>query len=111
MRGPSPPSPPARGAGRGGRAPPPCRDAPVGPQPRRVEAFARRLAQESGLPLELWDERLTSVQAERAPMGSRRREAKGARRRRQPADDVAAAIILQSYLDRHRPESPPSSGP
>ena len=86
-------------------------DGSVGPQARRVEAFARRLAGESGLPLELWDERLTSVQAERAPTGQRRRGARGARRRRQPADDVAAAIILQSYLDRHRRESPPSSGP
>ncbi len=82
-------------------------DGSVGSQARRVEAFARRLAEESGLPLELWDERLTSVQAERAPAGPARRAAKGGRRRRAPADDVAAAIILQGYLDRHRPSSGP----
>jgi len=80
----------------------------VGPQARQVEAFAERLAEASGLPLELWDERLTSVQAERAPPGPRTR--RGARAaRRAPADDVAAAILLQSYLDRRRAEAAPAS--
>jgi putative Holliday junction resolvase len=86
-------------------------DGSIGPQARRVQAFARRLAEASGLPLELRDERLTSVQAERAPTRPRGRAPKGARRRRAPADDLAAAIMLQSYLDRHRPDSPPPSGP
>ena len=76
----------------------------AGPQARLVQAFARRVAEATGLPLELQDERLTSVQAERA-----RRPARGARRRRAPADDSAAAIILQAYLDRRRPGEP--SGP
>lgn len=86
-------------------------DGSIGPQARRVQNFARRLAEASGLPLELWDERLTSVQAERAQTGARRRAPKGARRRRTPTDDLAAALILQSYLDRHRSDSPPPSGP
>lgn len=79
----------------------------VGPQARRVEAFARRLAEATGLALELWDERLTSVHAERAPAGGRKRGRSV--RRRQPVDDVAAAIALQSYLDRRRARA--SSGP
>jgi len=70
-------------------------DGTAGVQARRVEAFARALAKVAGLPFELWDERLSSVQAERSV-----RLARG--RRRGPSDDVAAAIILQGYLDRHR---------
>ncbi len=81
-------------------------DGSIGQQARIVEAFARRLAEASGLPLELWDERLSSVQAERVPPGTRKRLPRGARRP-PPADDLAAAIILQSYLDRHRSEAPP----
>lgn len=80
-------------------------DGTVGPQARLVEAFADRLRTASGLPLELWDERLSSVQAGRIHPGSRRRGRKGARRPA-PADDIAAAIILQSYLDRHRSGEP-----
>ena len=70
-------------------------DGTAGVQARRVEAFARALAKAAGLPFELWDERLSSVQAERSV-----RLARG--RRRAPSDDVAAAIILQGYLDRRR---------
>jgi putative Holliday junction resolvase len=70
-------------------------DGSAGPQARRVEAFARRLAKATGLPFELWDERLSSVQAERSV-----RPLRG--RRRAPSDDLAAAIILQGYLDRQR---------
>jgi len=66
-------------------------DGTAGQQARRVEGFARRLQKSTGLKLELWDERLTSVQAERSLTGSRRRG---------PVDDLAAAIILQGYLDR-----------
>jgi putative Holliday junction resolvase len=69
----------------------------TGAQARRVEAFARTLADLSGLPVELWDERLSSAQAERL---QRNAPGKG-RRRRAPTDDLAAALILQSYLDRH----------
>ncbi|MCH8994658.1 MAG: Holliday junction resolvase RuvX [Chloroflexi bacterium] len=86
-------------------------DGSVGPQARRVEAFARLVARESGLPLELWDERLSSAQAERPPVRPRRRGSKGGRRRRGPADDVAAAIVLQSYLDRQQPDSLPQVEP
>lgn len=81
-------------------------DGTVGPQARRIEAFARLLEEASGLTVELWDERLSSVEAERAQARAPRRPTTRGRRRRAPADDLAAAIILQSYLDRHRPPSP-----
>jgi len=68
----------------------------AGAQARRVDAFAGRLAEASGLPVARWDERLTSVQASRRPPGAGKRGSTG------PADDVAAAIILQAYLDRER---------
>ena len=72
-------------------------DGTAGPQARHVEGFARRLKKSTGLPLELWDERLSSVQAERSQTG----------RRRAPVDDLAAAIILQSYLDSRQQDEAP----
>lgn len=51
-----------------------------------------------GLAVEAWDERLSSVEAERVLLGSGRR--RGARR--QVRDQVAATIILQSWLDARR---------
>jgi putative Holliday junction resolvase len=73
-------------------------DGSVGAQARIVQALAGRIGEATGLRIEFWDERLTSVQAERAPAGGRKRGG----RRPPPADDRAAAIILQGYLDRQR---------
>jgi len=76
-------------------------DGSVGPQARLAERFADELrrgcASSGGLPpaVELWDERLTSFQADqvmRAAGLSRRRQ----KRRR---DALAAQVILQSFLD------------
>jgi putative Holliday junction resolvase len=65
-----------------------------GRQATRVRAFAERAAAHLGLPLEFWDERLTTWAAERALL-----EADvSRRRRREVVDQVAAAIILQGYL-------------
>lgn len=58
---------------------------------RKAETLARDLAHATGLPVHLWDERLSSVEANRVLAGSG--AAKGA------TDRVAAALILQSYLD------------
>jgi putative Holliday junction resolvase len=58
---------------------------------RQVAAALR----EQGLPVELWDERLSSVEAERILLGTGRRRAQ----RREQRDRVAAAIILQGWLD------------
>ena len=67
-----------------------------GPQAEKVRAFATRAAEHLGLPLEFSDERLTTVAAERALL-----EADVSRRRRRDlVDQVAATLILQTYLDR-----------
>ena len=85
-------------------------DGSVGPQARLVQAFGEGLARASGLPIEFWDERLSSVQADRTGTGSRRRAVRHVRRRRAPADDVAAAIVLQAYLDRQQARSERGAG-
>jgi putative Holliday junction resolvase len=69
-------------------------DGTEGEQARKARAFARRLAARTGLPLAFSDERLSSFSVEQA-LASR-----GERRRRPHADDLAAAAILQAYLDR-----------
>jgi putative Holliday junction resolvase len=65
---------------------------------RLTEAFMERVRRATGLPITPWDERLTTVQAERVLIeGGVRRE-----RRREVIDRVAAVILLQSYLDAAR---------
>lgn len=57
--------------------------------------FKEMLERRTGLPVELWDERLTTVAADRTMMeGGIRRED-----RRQYVDKLAAVFILQGYLD------------
>jgi len=70
-------------------------DGTLGPGARRAEAFAERLREVTGLPVSLWDERLSTVAAERAliELGARRG------RRRDVRDRVAAALLLQAFLD------------
>jgi putative Holliday junction resolvase len=79
-------------------------------QARRTRVFGEALAQALAVPVVYQDERLTSVQAGRAQAAAtakprRVRNAAGvhpARRRAKPrVDDVAAAIILQAYIDAH----------
>lgn len=71
-------------------------DGSEGPQARRVARYARRLAAALRLPLLLWDEYGSSMQA-----AGRLTEAQG-RRPRKPLDAEAAAVILQDYLDTMR---------
>ncbi len=66
-----------------------------------AEAFAKRIEERTGLPVVLWDERWTTVAAERALSEG---EVRG-RRRREKVDALAAAILLQSYLDAVRSSS------
>lgn len=66
-----------------------------------AEAFAEALrGRLPNIPIELWDERLTSAQAEAMLLEADVRRSK----RKQVADKIAAALILQSYLDRQRRE-------
>jgi len=68
-----------------------------GDRARAAEGFGRRLERRTGVPVEAWDERLTSVQAERALLeGDVSRK-----RRRELIDRTAAVFILQSWLDAH----------
>jgi putative pre-16S rRNA nuclease len=60
-----------------------------------ARAFAAEVSQRTGLAVELWDERLTTVQAERSLIAGGMRR----RRRREVIDAVAAALMLQSWLD------------
>jgi len=69
-----------------------------GPAAQAARALAAEAGSKTGLPVEMWDERLTSVAAERALLASGMRR----RRRRQVADAVAAALMLQGWLDAHR---------
>ena len=69
----------------------------VGRQARRVKIVTDALEAKTSVPIVLWDERFTSVQAERVLIqgGVRRAD------RRQVVDKVAATLILQSWLDGH----------
>jgi putative Holliday junction resolvase len=69
-----------------------------GPAAAAARAFAARVEEVTGLPVDLHDERFTTVTAERVLVeaGMRRERRKHAR------DRVAAAVLLQSYLDARR---------
>lgn len=66
-----------------------------------VEAFARRLAARVAVPVVLQDERLSSREAE-SRLALREKDW---RRRKARLDAASAAVILQDYLDTHRPPS------
>ncbi len=71
-------------------------DGTEGPRAQATRAFARNLARLTPLPITFWDERLSTVAAERALL-----EADTSRNRRaQVIDHVAAGYILQGALDR-----------
>ena len=71
-------------------------DGSEGPRAQSTRAFARNLAGLTALPIAFWDERLSTVAAERALL-----EADASRRRRaEVIDRVAAGYILQGFLDR-----------
>lgn len=68
----------------------------VGRQARKVERYAARLAKALTVPVLLWDERLSTVTAERL---MREAGPRGKKKQRKEKDAVAAAVILQDYLD------------
>ncbi len=68
-----------------------------GPQAQRVRRYATELQTALNLPIDFWDERYSSVDAqERLALASRKARAKS------DIDSAAAAIILQEYLDARR---------
>ncbi|MDN5568796.1 MAG: Holliday junction resolvase RuvX, partial [Paracoccus sp. (in: a-proteobacteria)] len=73
-------------------------DGSEGPRAQSTRAFARNLSRLTDLPIGYWDERLSTVAAERALL-----EADTSRKRRaEVIDQVAAGYILQGALDRLR---------
>ena len=71
-------------------------DGSTGPRVQATQAFARNLTRLTDLPITFWDERLSTVAAERALL-----EADTSRKRRKEViDAVAAGYILQGALDR-----------
>ena len=76
-------------------------DGTLGPKAKQVLAFKERLEVEWKKPVDTWDERLTTVQAQRSLReGGLSRGQRSAR-----VDKVAAQILLQSYLDNRRVSS------
>ena len=70
-------------------------DGSYGPAALKVQAFVAVLKAAVAIPLKTWDERLTSAQAQRFLIqGNVRRD-----QRKEKVDKMAAAILLQSYLD------------
>jgi putative Holliday junction resolvase len=67
-----------------------------GPSAQAARALADHIAEASGLPVELSDERFTTRTAESALLEANVRR----RRRKQLVDKIAAAVMLQNYLDK-----------
>lgn len=89
-------------------------DGQVHAQGERIQAFVERLKEHITIPLTFWDERYSTVEAERL-LAERGQDERGRRyrhgrhnqgnskaRRRQSIDALAAAVILQDYLDHLR---------
>lgn len=68
---------------------------------KRVANFAEKLRRRVNCPVELWDERLTSVEANRML----RESGISIEKRRHAADRVAVTLLLQGYLDRKAAEA------
>ena len=72
-------------------------DGSFGPAAEKVREFIAKLQPQVTLPIKTWDERLTSTQANRMMIeGNVRRD-----QRKLKVDAMAAAVLLQSYLDAH----------
>lgn len=79
----------------------------AGARAREAERFAAWLRRQFNLPVELFDERLTSWEAEQVlrerGTKDRPRTAQGRTKRKEAVDRVAASLILQAYLDQQAP--------
>ena len=73
-------------------------DGSDGPAATSARAEAEEIEASTGLPVELWDERLTTVTADRGLQGLDL----DAKARRRVVDKVAAAVMLQAWLDHRR---------
>lgn len=71
-------------------------DGSIGPMARAAGKFAESLREATGLPVDLFDERLSSFEADR-----RMRASPGMTRGGRSIDAVAASVILESWLNSH----------
>jgi putative pre-16S rRNA nuclease len=76
-------------------------DGTEGPRAESTRKFVDALTQALGLPVELWDERLSTVAAQRTLLEADLSRAK----RREVIDQMAAQFILQGWLDARHPPS------
>ncbi len=79
----------------------------AGTQVEKVREFVEVLKLHIKVPIELWDERLTTAEVERMLIEADQSRAK----RRIVVDKLAAAVMLQSYLDRKKREDRRSEQP
>lgn len=70
-------------------------DGTEGEQAKRARAFGEKIVDRLGIPVETWDERMTTVQAERHLIASGVRREK----RKEVRDSLSAVILLQCLLD------------
>ena len=70
-------------------------DGSLGTQAEKVNAFIQKLRSHTDVPVEFRDERLTTVSAKRLIQAARTKKTK----RKAQDDAIAAALILQGYLD------------
>lgn len=68
----------------------------VGERAKKAEEFAENIKRRTGLPVELQDERLSTVEAHRVLDAGNT----GLQKKKEVVDKLAAVLILQSYLDR-----------
>lgn len=69
-------------------------DGTLGPRAEKAEAMAALLKEATGLPVVLWDERRTTIDAHQILMAG----GKNAKKRKKVVDAVAASLILEGYL-------------
>ena len=73
-------------------------DGTLGPRAEKAEAMAELLKEATGLPVILWDERRTTIDAHQILMAG----GKNAKKRKKVVDAVAASLILEGYLTYKR---------
>ena len=73
-------------------------DGTLGPRAEKAEAMARTLEERFGLPVKLWDERRTTIEAHDILHAS----GKKMKTHKKTVDAVAATLILEGYLTRKR---------
>lgn len=76
-------------------------DGTVGPRAEKAAAFAETLRRAADLPVTLWDERRTTVDAHNILFNN----GKNAKQRKKVVDAVAASLMLEGYLTRKRLEA------